>query len=255
MIQSKCWESTKRTCPFGLGLTFGCPLTRPHENAGESSLFSGERRPKDDVVFDALGAVDELNAAVGVAREACALVDSVECAGSRLEGGEDKDALVAPDLDAVLDQLVEVQSRLLDVGSAVATPRPDGSDSQAGDAARLELTAFGSDHALVVESWIDDHDKSLPPLTAFILPSGGPAAAALHMARTICRRAERGVVPLVRAKAVESNVGQYLNRLSDYLFTAARVASRAAGADEVVYKKARDRSRRQQRRQRAQDSD
>lgn len=121
-------------------------------------------------------------------------------------------------------QLTEVQSRLLDVGSAVATP------PGAADASKLQRTRFGTAPGQRLEAAIDALDAALPPLRTFILPSGGRAAAALHAARSVARRAERAVVPLVRAGDVEPAVGAYLNRLSDYLFAAARVAVRTGAA-------------------------
>jgi ATP:cob(I)alamin adenosyltransferase len=122
-----------------------------------------------------------------------------------------------------LPQLAEVQSRLLDVGSAVATPpgAPGASD------VKVARTRFGGAAVARIEAAVDALDAALPPLRAFILPSGGRAAAALHAARAVCRRAERAVVPLVRCGDVEPDVGAYLNRLSDYLFAAARTAVRA----------------------------
>lgn len=175
---------------------------------GTSSLYSGERREKDDAVFDALGNVDELNSVIGVAREFS--------------------AASSPSLAA---QLEVIQSRLLDVGSAVATPIPTSSEK------KLERVAFDASAVGQLERWIDDLTADLPPLTQFILPSGGHASSFLHMARSICRRAERSVVPLTRAQSTESVVAVYLNRLSDYLFTAARAAAKADGKPEVLYKK------------------
>lgn len=176
---------------------------------GTSSLYTGERRQKDDVVFQALGDVDELNSAVGIAREHCRELDS-----------------------QLTTQLEEVQSRLLDVGSAVATPAESSSKY------KKERVRFDDAAITNLECWIDAMDEELPQLTNFILPSGGHASAALHMARSICRRAERAVVPLGQAKSVEDSVTIYLNRLSDYLFTAARLAALRDGKPEVVYKKA-----------------
>jgi ATP:cob(I)alamin adenosyltransferase len=135
------------------------------------------------------------------------------------------------DLKDVCGQLEIVQSRLLDVGSAVATPLDKASKQ------KMQRAAFPKGLAEDVEKWIDDHDEQLPPLKNFILPSGGEAASFLHMARTICRRAERRIVPLIREDMLQEEVGQYVNRLSDYLFTAARVAAKAAHKTEVVYKK------------------
>uniref|UniRef100_A0A1D2A1B6 Corrinoid adenosyltransferase MMAB n=1 Tax=Auxenochlorella protothecoides TaxID=3075 RepID=A0A1D2A1B6_AUXPR len=170
---------------------------------GTSSLYTGERRAKDDATFAALGDVDELNSAIGVA-------------GEHVRG---------------LDPSMALQSRLLDVGSAVATPLASASE------AKLRRAAFDPAHTPLLEAWIDEASAELPPLTNFILPSGGHAAAALHLARSVCRRAERAVVPLVGAGATDEAVGVYLNRLSDYLFTAARLAAKRAGAEETVYKK------------------
>lgn len=164
-------------------------------DSGSSSLYSGERRAKSDAVFAALGDVDELNSAVGLAREYAAPLD--------------------PELAS---QLETIQSRLLDVGSAVATPIASSSD------AKLQRTAFDGGATAALEGWIDAMTAQLPPLTSFILPSGGPAASFLHMARSVCRRAERAVVPLAAGGATDEAVAVYLNRLSDYLFTAARHA-------------------------------
>lgn len=177
---------------------------------GTSSLYSGERRRKDDAVFEALGDVDELNSALGVAHEYCSLAK----------------------IGVLCTQIEEIQSRLLDVGTAVATPL-DKSSSRKVQRARFDASAVAS-----LEKWIDEFDERLPPLRNFILPSGGLASSHLHVARTLCRRAERRVVPLVDEQHVEGVVAQYLNRLSDYLFTAARHAAAAAARPETVYKKA-----------------
>jgi cob(I)alamin adenosyltransferase len=180
-------------------------------DAGTTSLFNGERKGKDEAYFAALGDVDELNAHLGLARELCA-TESV----------------------GIEEQLVEIQSRLLDVGSAVATPQRTSS------AAQLARASFASiDLAQQLEVWIDAMDDTLPPLKNFILPSGGAASSQLHIARTVCRRAERALVPLIRDGDLDSGVGRYVNRLSDYLFVAARFAAAKAGKAEVVYKKAR----------------
>ena len=167
-------------------------------DTGASSLFSGERRSKDDSVFAALGDVDELNSCLGLAREFCS------------EAGVGLD-----------DQLVYIQSRLLDAGSAVATPL------SAASASAVARTLFPPDAVATLEGWLDALDAQLPPLTAFILPSGGRASASLHAARSVCRRAERSVWPLtVGRHDCEPSVAVFLNRLSDYLFVAARTAVR-----------------------------
>ena len=176
---------------------------------GTSSLFSGERRSKDDLVFNALGHTDELNACIGVAKEYCV---------SSNNG-------LAPSLSLI-------QSRLLDLGSAVATPRINTKSE-----ARIERTSFPKEHVDTVEEWIDQLDVQLPQLKTFILPSGGLSSANLHVARAVCRRAERSVVPLVDAGEVEASVQKYLNRLSDFFFTAARFAAAHDGQEETVYRK------------------
>ena len=178
---------------------------------GTSSLYTGERREKDDRVFEALGDTDELNSVIGVAREYCEQL---------------------PNMGELCSQLEIIQSRLLDVGSAVATPLDKATEK------KVQRAAFPEGLVNDIESWIDAFDEQLPPLRNFILPSGGEAASFLHMARTICRRAERKIVPLIREDMLQEEVGQYMNRLSDYLFTVARIAAKAANKEEVVYKKA-----------------
>jgi len=176
---------------------------------GTSSLYNGERRDKDDAVFETLGDVDELNSAVGAAREFC-----------------------SGNYPPLILQLEEVQSRLLDVGSAVATPALTSSSG------KLERTRFDAEATEKLEGWIDRMDEELPPLKNFILPSGGKCGALLHVARSVCRRAERRTSALVKRELLEDTVSIYLNRLSDYLFTAARYAALKDGTVEVTYKKA-----------------
>ena len=187
-------------------------------DAGSSSLFNGERRSKDHEVFEALGDSDELNAAIGLARAHCEMQSA---SGKSLHD--------------IMTQLDTVQSRLLDVGSAVATPRSSSNEKQ------LARVRFCDDGASVssLEQWMDELDQELPPLRNFILPSGGLSASSLHLARAICRRTERSLTRLVLAEECEQAVGVYVNRLSDYLFVAARAAAARGGAQETAYKKAR----------------
>ena len=139
-------------------------------DAGSSSLFNGERRSKDHEVFEALGDSDELNAAIGLARAHC---ETQSASGTSLHD--------------IMTQLDTVQSRLLDVGSAVATPRSSSNEKQ------LARVRFCDDGASVssLEQWMDTLDQELPPLKNFILPSGGLSASSLHVARAVCRRTER----------------------------------------------------------------
>ncbi|GIY57042.1 hypothetical protein CEXT_69891 [Caerostris extrusa] len=173
---------------------------------GRSSTFSGERRNKDDNIFEALGTTDELTSTIGFARE-----------------------FLPESCEHINKQLQEVQCIIQDLQAAVATPKSSGKQRH------LDKTKFPPSHVDTLEQWIDEHTKTLPPLNNFILPSGGPGSSALHMARSICRRAERRVVPLVRDDEVDAAPMRYLNRLSDYLFTVARVTGLACGREEFVY--------------------
>mmetsp|Transcript_1475 Transcript_1475/g.2803 ORF Transcript_1475/g.2803 Transcript_1475/m.2803 type:complete len:212 (-) Transcript_1475:377-1012(-) len=159
------------------------PLYTRTGDKGTSMLFNGERRSKSDPTFRALGDQDELNAAVGVAREYSSLSSN---------GLEDK--------------LVEIQCRLFDLGAAVATPINSSSTT------KLSRTKFDSANTQVLESWIDELDSTLPPLKNFVIPSGGLCSVHFQLARTVCRRAERSVVALVREGHVDDEVGRYLNR-------------------------------------------
>ncbi|KAJ1980542.1 hypothetical protein H4R34_002413 [Dimargaris verticillata] len=158
---------------------------------GTSALFTGERRPKDDAIFEALGTTDELTSMLGLAREYCkqGSVELVE----RLE-------------KVRLETLI--QCCIQDIGSNIATPRTLASE------ARLARTQFDPDGKLAqqLEQWIDEMDQILPPLRNFILPSGGLASSSLHVARSLCRRAERRVVPLTQQQSADPSVGKYLNR-------------------------------------------
>ncbi|TPX64367.1 cob(I)yrinic acid a,c-diamide adenosyltransferase [Spizellomyces sp. 'palustris'] len=177
---------------------------------GTSALFTGERRAKDDQVFEALGTTDELSSLLGLA------IDYSDEAGNGLN-----------------EKLQKVQCLLQDIGSNVATPRAKASE------VRLARTQFDPDGSLVqeLESWIDELDESLPPLRNFILPSGGRSASTLHVARSVCRRAERRVVPIVQDGLADESTAKYLNRLSDFLFTAARYAAKHEGKQETIYRK------------------
>ncbi|KAI8072602.1 Adenosylcobalamin biosynthesis, ATP:cob(I)alamin adenosyltransferase-like protein [Gongronella butleri] len=174
---------------------------------GTSSLYNGERRDKDDDIFEALGTTDELSSYLGLAME-------------YLENEE-----------FLVECLEKVQCCLQDIGSNIATPRERSNER------RLGQTTFDPTGALVkeLEDWIDKADEELPRLTKFILPSGGKASSTLHVARSICRRAERRVQPLAREHLCDDSVAVYLNRLSDFLFNAARLAAKHAGKEEKVY--------------------
>lgn len=171
-------------------------------DAGETSLFGGGRVGKDDARVEAYGDVDELNSTLGVAR--------------------------AAGLGSVDPLAGELQAQLFTVGAVLATP----SDSKAAH----HVPAVDLAWVAAMERAIDTFDGELAPLASFILPGGTPAAAALHLARTVCRRAERRVVPLARARAVTADVVVYLNRLSDLLFTMARVVNHRSGVADTAWR-------------------
>jgi cob(I)alamin adenosyltransferase len=173
-------------------------------DAGTTGLFGGGRVPKDDSRVDAYGDVDELNAVLGAARATGPM----------------------PRVDEVL---VAVQRDLFAIGALLATPDVEKMHAQLAkariDDARIEE----------LERAIDACDNELEPLKAFIIPGGTPKAAALHVARTVCRRAERKVVHLQHSVELPKLTVVYLNRLSDLLFSLARVANKRAGAGEVTW--------------------
>jgi len=199
---------------------------------GTSSLYNLERRKKSDLTFEALGDCDETNVAVGIAR--------VHARDFFLFNttNNNSDATTSADINCfdedVLPHLEIIQSRLLDVGSAVATPM---TSEKTKDGMKMRCR-FDESHVDAIESWIDAYEEELPALTNFLCPGGTKFAAFLHQARAICRRCERKVQPMVESGDVEKSVGMYLNRLSDYLFVAARVANHRVGVEDVSYKKA-----------------
>jgi len=160
---------------------------------GTSALATGERLPKSDLRFETIGTVDELNAHVGIARTTIAALD-------------------AP-LDAMLGR---IQNDLFDLGADLAVPEREGK------AERLRIAPV---QVTRLESEIDLLNGRLKPLTSFVLPGGTPAAATLHLCRTVARRAERLAVALAAREPVNAEATRYINRLSDFFFVAARVAN------------------------------
>ena len=171
---------------------------------GATGLFGGPRVAKDDPRIEACGAVDELNASLGVART---------------EG-------LPPEIDVLL---ARVQSELFDLGAELASPEPE----------RLGTALVGSGHVAALEAAIDRFEAPLAPLRQFILPGGTREAAALHLARTICRRAERRIVTLSHrpGTAISPQLIVYANRLGDLLFVLARAVNAAAGQADVPWEK------------------
>lgn len=178
-------------------------------DGGETTLLGGARVPKDDERVAAYGTVDELNAAIGVTL-------ALDADAATL--GESGPALGA------------VQEDLFTIGARLAAANPE----------RLlrkgTIPALSADRIDALERWIDALDAELPALEAFVLPGGSPLAAQLHVARTVCRRAERGVIALLDEQPdLAEVVVPYINRLSDLLFTLARAANRRAGREDAMW--------------------
>jgi cob(I)alamin adenosyltransferase len=171
---------------------------------GQTGLFGGGRVSKDDPRVEAYGDVDELNAVLGLAR-------AVE---------------MMPRIDEVL---VPIQRDLFSIGALLSTPDLEKMHDH------LAKAQVDDGRIAELEQAIDACDRELEPLRAFIVPGGSPKAAALHVARTVCRRAERRVIHLQHNVEIPQIVVVYLNRLSDLLFTLARVANTRAGAGEVTW--------------------
>jgi len=171
-------------------------------DAGETGLFDGTRVPKSDPRVAAYGDVDEVGAWLGMARAA----------------GID---------ERLADMLERIQRDLFGLGARLADPAHRIAE-------RVTKATVSAEDVLRLENWIDVLEGELPPLRRFILAGGSPAGAALHVARTICRRAERAIVSLGHG-AVEPELLTYVNRLSDLLFVMARAANHRAGSPEVEW--------------------
>ena len=181
-------------------------------DAGQTMLASGDTVGKDSPRVRAYGEVDELNATFGLVR---------------LELGREPRAHEHAEFVATLDaELVRIQQELFNLGAERATP------SAAEGGARLKVEQR---HIDALEQSIDRYNESLEPLRSFILPGGGPTGSAAHLARTVCRRAERELVGLTNTEAVRSEARIYLNRLSDWLFVIARAAAKQLGHAEVLW--------------------
>jgi cob(I)alamin adenosyltransferase len=179
--------------------------TRTGDDGG-TALFGGARVAKDNPRVAAYGTVDEANATVGLAS-------------------------ASPDLPPLLKQeLLAVMSDLFDLGAELATPVDKDEALQARLDSRVDEARITA-----LEHAIDDATARVPPLTTFVLPTGGDAAARLHVARTVVRRAEREVVTLARDTSVRPLVVVYLNRLSDALFAWARLAAHSNGHGDVAW--------------------
>ncbi|MEX2528126.1 MAG: cob(I)yrinic acid a,c-diamide adenosyltransferase [Gemmatimonadota bacterium] len=172
---------------------------------GQTALFGGGRVSKDHLRVEAYGTVDELNSVLGVA------LPHIQAPASR-------------------KRLERIQHDLFVLGSHLATPAPETGRGSPN------LPALPGPRIAAMEAWMDEAEEALPPLKQFILPGGSQGAAALHLGRTVCRRAERTVVVLARTEAVDPFLGTYLNRLSDLLFMLARVENFHSGIPDTPWK-------------------
>jgi cob(I)alamin adenosyltransferase len=200
-------EARKREGARAWGVwRFGMKIYTKTGDDGQTGLFGGPRVPKDHARIEAYGAIDELNAWLGI---------------TRAEGPP-------PEIDALL---ARVQHELFAIGAELATPDPDAKG----------MRLIGGEHIAALEEAIDRHESDLPPLTQFILPGGTKVAAQLHAARCVCRRAERRLVTLAAAEIDGSfqTVLVYLNRLSDLLFVLARSSNAVAHSPDVPWAKPR----------------
>lgn len=172
---------------------------------GKTDLFGGDRVGKDAQRVAAYGDVDELNAAAGVAAAA----------------GCDP---------ALADRMREIQSALFDLGASLATPDPD-------HRVKAGVLGVGDGDIEKLERWIDELEAGLAPLKTFVLPGGSASASAFHVARTVCRRAERAVVALAGTpgESVQESSLRYLNRLSDFFFVVARHENQRQGSPDVAW--------------------
>jgi cob(I)alamin adenosyltransferase len=168
---------------------------------GETSLFGGSRLPKSHLRIESYGAVDELNAHVGLLR----------------------DSLTDNHYKVILKL---IQDRLFDLGSNLAMD----------PSKKFEVPAITDADVLMLESEMDHMDETLEPLKNFILPGGHPVVSYCHLARTVCRRAERNVVALSQADEVNELLIRYLNRLSDYFFILGRKVAKDLGVEEIIWK-------------------
>lgn len=173
---------------------------------GETALFGGGRVPKDNDRVEAYGTVDELNSVLGW-------------------------ALTVVEDGSTVERLSRVQHDLFSLGSDLATPTP------AEGRRRPDTPPLPLERIQAMEAWIDEAGEATGPLREFVLPGGSAGAAALHVARTVCRRAERVVVGLAREEEVHEGVVRYLNRLSDVLFALARLENHRAGRSDVAWRK------------------
>jgi len=190
-------------------------------DSGTTGLFGGPRVAKDDSRIEAYGTVDELNAVLGCVRAA---IDRT--IRSERSDRSDDDSLTVLD-----SKIVQIQHELFSIGAELASPRPD----------EFQLRVIGKVHIDRLETWIDETESRLAPLKQFILPGGSEVASYVHLARAVCRRAERRVITLANGVESETPIGDtvivYLNRLSDWLFVVSRDVNRLLDCPDQPWEK------------------
>lgn len=180
-------------------------------DTGNTGLFDGRRVRKDNLRIETYGTVDELNSFLGVAITTCRHA-------------------------SLTDLLLKIQNQLFDLGADLATPiAPPDSSSNATAPRAARIRRINPEHIVYLEEQIDAATAQIPPLKHFVLPGGSPTAAHLHVARTVCRRAERLAVTLAAGESIGLQDIVYLNRLSDLLFTLARLANHLDGIPDVEW--------------------
>lgn len=179
-------------------------------DGGETSLCDGSRTLKDSARVEAYGSVDEVNSYLGLC---IASSDDIE----------------------IKKELMDVQRDLHCIGSNLAYPADLTQSIIDGESVAARIPKIADESVDKLERWIDKYDTELPRLGHFILAGGTELSAMLHVARTICRRAEREIVRLKHHEEINKNVLKYVNRLSDYLFTVARVASHRKGKEDIKW--------------------
>jgi cob(I)alamin adenosyltransferase len=196
---------------------------------GTTGLFGGGRVPKNHPRIEACGAIDELNAALGLAaanlpRSMSPNAANAEREPAKRQAGRHFDPKVLNQFHSVLSEL---QSRLFEVGADLATPT--------GSTHESKIKRIAEPHVSQIERLIDDIDSGNAPMRHFVLPGGTELAARLHLARTLCRRAERAIVHLHEVEPVNLQAMIFINRVSDLLFAMARRANTEAGVPDIEW--------------------
>lgn len=171
---------------------------------GQTSLVDGSRAPKDSLRLEAYGTIDELSSSLGLFASQPELPDEIK------------------------GQVADIQNALFEIGSYLATPVSGGGEPKLADIEK---------HTNKLEGWIDALDEQTPKMRSFILPGGSEASSRAHVARTVCRRAERRIISLGAREYVDPALIAYVNRLSDYLFIAARYVNFLLGIADIPWKK------------------